>query len=214
MDEKEKQIRALLEAIKSVESSGGHNLQHQPITRGVNAGDSAMGQYGMTPNTMKEMLGRNPQNPYSDLKDSDLSSLYQNESNGTIPPALQRSPLGVEGETARNLADYALKKQQGDVQQTIASWLMGHNTPANKMGEVIDRSPAAQEYVEKAMPVYEKNFPKLNGTISKPYDPTEPTNPAERTEQIDRGIDLLSKSYKKLQDKQKLEDEDDEEDEE
>lgn len=167
MDEKEKQIRALLEAIKANESSGGQNLQHIPITRGVNAGDTALGQYGMTPNTMREMLNRNPQNPYSDIKNIDLSNLYKNETNGIIPEALKRSPVGIEGETARNLAEYALKKQQGDERQAIASWLMGHNTPANKMGEVIGRSPAAQEYVEKAMPVYEKNFPKVNVILDK-----------------------------------------------
>lgn len=160
-----KQIKAFLDAIQSVESSSGKNTKHAMSTKGVNYGEYALGKYGMEPNTMQEMLKRNPSNPYSDLKNADLSNIYHNEQNPKFPDALKRYPGGIEQATAEDLARHVLERQQGDVPNAIGSWLTGHNQGPAAMTKTLKRSPAAEEYVEKALPVYEKNFPKINDTI-------------------------------------------------
>lgn len=43
-----------LEAIAEVESSGGKNLAHKKMMRGMHKGSSAIGKYGLMPSTIKE----------------------------------------------------------------------------------------------------------------------------------------------------------------
>lgn len=174
MDEKDKMRKALQEAVKYVESSGGKNVNHPVITKGVSAGDKALGAYGLTPNTIREMLKRHPENPYSHLKDEDLADVY--EKGKLVPEVLRPDVEGIEGAVSKNLAEHVLTKQKGNIEQALASWLMGHNKSPSEMAEIVQRNPAAKKYVEKAMPVYKKSFPKVDNLILKKQEDDEDEN--------------------------------------
>lgn len=47
-----------LNYISQIESSGGKNTNHPVVNSGVNAGDRAVGQYGLMPNTIKDTVKR------------------------------------------------------------------------------------------------------------------------------------------------------------
>jgi hypothetical protein len=51
----------MLRTIASVESSGGTNISHKQVNRGINAGARAYGKYGLMPITIRETIGRDPQ---------------------------------------------------------------------------------------------------------------------------------------------------------
>lgn len=49
---------AFLKRISALESSSGKNTDHPEVNTGVQAGEHAVGQYGMMPNTIKEFSNR------------------------------------------------------------------------------------------------------------------------------------------------------------
>jgi len=172
-----KQIKAMLEAIKSVESSGGKNIDHPVIDTGVNAGSRAVGQYALTPNTIREMLNRYPDLPYQDLKEKENPDIEKAVlQDRDTPPLIRREPASMEDNVASKMADYAINRQHGYMPAAIGSWNAGHNTDPEKMTDMLDKEQYLQDYVNKAMPVYEdkmkegdeddKPFPKLQDLLN------------------------------------------------
>lgn len=99
------QLVRFLDAIKQVESSGGKNLNHPVIESGIHAGQSAIGSYGLMPNTIKEIKKRFP------------ASVETNN----------------EDILARKLAEYIAKKTGNDKEAMAASWFYGHNLPPERL---------------------------------------------------------------------------------
>lgn len=51
-------IAKFLQNIAKIESSNGRDMDHRVISSGIHAGDSAIGKYGLMPNTIDEFKAR------------------------------------------------------------------------------------------------------------------------------------------------------------
>lgn len=137
-------VSKFLGKIKQLESSGGKDFGHQTITNpeSVQYGTTAIGNYGLMPNTVKELINRR-------------------RINGTITPDMQeldeKTPDDIkthlethpelEQQLAEDLANHVLKKQQGDEDKAAYSWKFGHNTPPENISdETLNNSGRVQEF--------------------------------------------------------------------
>lgn len=158
-----KRIKALLDAIKFAETSNRDNVVHPETTYGVNKGLRAVGSYGLEPHTIKEMLKRNPENPYKDtLFEKDPKEIYKFiDSQNKTPELIKRSP-SAEDSIAEDMAEHVIKKQKGDIPAALGSWLQGHNIPHKKMKQIIDNDEGVKDYLNRALPVYEESLEEQN----------------------------------------------------
>lgn len=105
-----------LDVIGQMESSGGQNFQHRPIVGGIQSGTSAMGTYGLMPNTVQEMAHRAPS--------SDITALSQ------LPPDQMKQNIetnpALENQVAQQLAQHVLNRE-GNEDKAAYAWHMGHN---------------------------------------------------------------------------------------
>ena len=111
-------IDNFLKTISMNESSGGKNTNHRQMKDGLHAGDSAVGQYGLMPNTIKEMAGRMG-------KDHPMSK-YAKMDNNAVAQSLKSNP-NDEGEVAKFMANHLNDKFKGDQNKMAYSWFQGHN---------------------------------------------------------------------------------------
>jgi len=114
----DKNIDNFLKTISMNESSGGKNTNHRQMKDGLHAGDSAVGQYGLMPNTIKEMAGRMG-------KDHPMSK-YAKMDNNAVSQSLKTNP-NDEGEIAKFMANHLNDKFKGDQNKMAYSWFQGHN---------------------------------------------------------------------------------------
>lgn len=126
-------IDAFLERITQLESSGGKNLKHKTVTaEGSNKGETAVGRFGIMPNTATDILKR------AKLPEAALSKEELQVKLATDPK--------FERKVARVLASYLLEKHGNDPEKAAFSWRMGHNieTP-----ELTDKKLESSDYVQE-----------------------------------------------------------------
>lgn len=122
-----------LDIISQIESSGGKNTDHPEITSGIHKGESALGQYGLMPNTVRELLHRRelagqPHQPASEEASMDITQNPQ-----------------LEHDLASQLAQKVLGKFPNE-EMAAYSWNQGHNlTPE----QVEQRDYLNSPYVQK-----------------------------------------------------------------
>jgi hypothetical protein len=134
-------VGGFLDVISQIESSGGKNLNHPMMKSGMHKGHTAMGKYGLMPNTVTEVATRM-------------------ERDGTITPEIkalaQMSPeqmkqaieenTDYEEQLARYLGTHILKRQEGDLEKAAYSWNQGHNLTPDKIDQ---REYKESDYVKK-----------------------------------------------------------------
>lgn len=121
---------SFLDAISQIESSGGKNMNHPVVQQGIQAGDQAVGKYGLMPNTMQELISRQGRNPASV---------------NTADPVVQQ-------QLANQLADKVLNKFQ-DPAMAAYSWNKGHNLSPD---EVRQRGYENDPYVQKFKNIWQR----------------------------------------------------------
>lgn len=115
---------AFLKAISQMESSGGQNLNHPVVQTGIQAGQQAVGQYGLMPNTIEEMNNRQ----------------------GRAPAGIaETSEAAIQQRVAEQLADKVLNKYH-DPEMAAYSWNHGHNLSPEAIKE---RHYQDDPYVQK-----------------------------------------------------------------
>lgn len=124
-----------LNLISQIESSGGKDTDHPEVNTGIQAGSQAMGQYGLMPNTVKEMAKRSDDPAIKPLMMMDQNELSE-----------QMKNKDLEYQVARQLADKVLSQQNGDEDMAAYAWNHGHNL---KPEQIMDRSPASDPYYQK-----------------------------------------------------------------
>ena len=124
-----------------LESSGGQNVNHKP----TKSGDTAVGQYGLMPKTVKEMANRRRLDNMADEQDmlilnpkTDVQSLLQD-------PAVQEK-------YAQEIASRLLNKTGGDMRLAATEWLYGHNAPIEKLQKKYANDQDYQRRIEENMP--------------------------------------------------------------
>ncbi len=139
-----------LKAISGVESSFGQNTQHPEIQEGIHAGDSAIGQYGVMPETAIDIS-----NKLGNLK-SDLGQYMQQVD---LPEVKQLGSLDKEQvkekmqdpkimqQLVRLLATQQDLKQQGDEDRMAYTWNQGSNIPKEDISdEDLNKSKYVNEF--------------------------------------------------------------------
>ena len=156
MDEKQK--AAMLKALAEKESSNGYDIEHAPSTKGASPGDTAIGTYGLMPDTIQEMLSRKLDSNLENLKDAPDAEVKDTiEKDIDIPNYLRRSGhASIEDQLAGKLVEHVYNKQQGDIPAALGSWIAGHNTPPEKMQEMLNKPGYVKDYVSKTIPAYNK----------------------------------------------------------
>ncbi len=125
-----------LKYISQIESSGGKNTKHPEVTSGVNAGDRAVGQYGLMPNTIRDTVKRGLASGELPRNMAGLSSHGADLSN--IDPA-------SESAVANALAHRVLNKYQ-DPNMAAYAWNQGTSLSPDQIKQ---RDFMNSNYVQK-----------------------------------------------------------------
>jgi hypothetical protein len=150
---RDKNIDNFLNTISMNESSGGKNLNHKQIKEGLHAGDAAVGQYGLMPNTIKEMARRMG-------SDSPVAQ-YANMDNKKLAQSIKSNP-GHEKEIAKFMANHLHDKFGGDENKMAYSWFQGHNLTDDHFN-TSHKDYMNHDYVQK----YNKHKSQINKTPQK-----------------------------------------------
>ena len=137
------------------ESSGGKNLDHEEMSSGIHAGDSAIGQYGLMPNTIKETVGRMG-------RSHPLHAQYRNMPNEDVANSIKKNPEH-EKEIAGHLANRLHDKFGGEESKMSYSWNQGHNLTNDHFADS-HKEYKAHPYVQK----YHENRKNIEKTPNIP----------------------------------------------
>lgn len=121
MADNQKKIKSFLNNISQIESSGGTNFNHPTINTGIHAGQTAIGRYGLMPNTVSEVLNRMRLNG---TLTPELQQLQQLDPD-TLKSTLEKNP-NLEDQIAGTLANKVLTQQPNE-EEAAYSWHQGHN---------------------------------------------------------------------------------------
>lgn len=114
--------------IMQVESSGGTNTAHKKMTAGIHAGESAMGRWGLMPNTVREMVTRASQSGKSSPALESLGAM----DHAQMDKFFKKNPH-VELEIARKLARHVMRRQGYNRERAAFAWNQGHNLFGNEV---------------------------------------------------------------------------------
>ena len=147
-------IQKFLSKIEQIESSGGQDTNHPVITApNLQQGTSAIGRYGLMPNTVKELVNRRRIRGTASPDMMDLSQAPPE----VIKAKLEANP-DLEDQFANDLANHVIRKQDGDEDKAAYSWLNGHNlTPDDITPDQLNSS----DYVNK----FRRLGPMLNKNL-------------------------------------------------
>lgn len=135
-------LNEFLQKIQQIESSGGKDLDHPVVESGIQAGDAAIGRYGLMPNTVRELVNRRRLNGTST---GELKELAEMDS-PTMKKHLEANP-DLEDELANQMATLVTRRQLGDEDKAAYSWTNGQNlSPDQISDEQLDNSPYVQKY--------------------------------------------------------------------
>ena len=147
-------IQKFLQKIEAIESSSGQNTNHPVVTApNLQQGTSAIGRYGLMPNTVKELVNRRRIRGTASPDMMDLSQAPPE----VIKAKLEANP-DLEDQFANDLANHVIRKQDGDEDKAAYSWLNGHNlTPDDITPDQLNSS----DYVNK----FRRLGPMLNKNL-------------------------------------------------
>ena len=142
------------------ESSGGKNTQHVQMKHGIHAGDSAVGNHGLMPNSVKEETTRMG-------RGGALHRIYANMPNEKIGDSLAANPKHYNAIT-NHLANRLSDKFGGDESKMAYSWNQGSNLTNDHFKEGGGHSKYQDhDYVKK----YHNNRQQNEKTPQKPEQP-------------------------------------------
>lgn len=157
------QLAQFLKIIKQIESSGGKNTNHREIASGIHAGDSAIGDYGLMPNTIQEVLKRKARQKALEQTMEPLRTMQSDK----LKAYLENEHPEYQEKIAQDLAQKVLTRSGGDHEKAAYMWNQGHNLDPN---QITPEKLNAAGYIQK--------FRALNGVINKPAP--EPPSEAEK----------------------------------
>lgn len=127
-----------LQNISAIESSGGRDLRHPTATKGVNAGSTAYGQFGLMPNTIRgtaEALTNKQSELYKSLppeiEEPDVAALRDLDDT-QLKAKLQANP-DLANKVARLTYQDTVAKHGNNPLVNQYTWLQGPNTPEAKI---------------------------------------------------------------------------------
>lgn len=123
-------VSRFLQKIKMMESSNGLNTDHPEMESGIHQGQSAIGNYGLMPNTIQEMVNRAK---LGHTIDPNLQSI-DHQPDDIVRQILTDKP-DIQDELAQILAKKVLERSGGDEERAAYRWNMGHNLPPSRINQ-------------------------------------------------------------------------------
>jgi hypothetical protein len=141
MDDNDK----FLEAISQIESSGGKNLSHPTVKRGIHKGMHGVGQYALMPLTIDTLNNAKRRDKKFGPDENVVSQLNNDE----LDQFFKDNPR-VETNYANQLADFVRQRVQNlgrDDETAAYLWNQGQNTKEEKLtDDVIQEHPYVQKF--------------------------------------------------------------------
>lgn len=150
-DANNEQVEDFLNKISQIESSGGRNTNHKEMQNGIHAGTSAFGQYGLLPDTIKELANRE----HNAGNDSDALDEIRSAKPTEVNAIMQAHPE-LESQLATNLAQRLLNRTGGDDTKSAYMWNQGTNLSPDS---ITDEKLNASDYANK--------FKKLKDSLTQ-----------------------------------------------
>jgi len=142
MDQNKQDRERFKQLIAQIESSGGKNFKHKQLQNGIHSGDSAIGRYGLMPNTVQETLTRGSVN---DTLDPELEPLRGMDS-GQLKELLEYHP-DLEEKVINPFMDRNLERAGGDMDKAAYMHNMGHNLdPRDITPDKLTNHPYIQKF--------------------------------------------------------------------
>jgi len=129
--------------MSAIESSSGQNTDHKMMTGGIHAGERAVGDLGLMPNTINEMsnrLRREGKEPY-ELNNLRITGASDQE----IANRVSENPE-LQSVISDKLYDHVDKKYAGDKEKMNLAWFLGHNSSPTKIAEKIESHPRTEKF--------------------------------------------------------------------
>jgi hypothetical protein len=135
-------LQDFLEKISFLESSGGKNVAHKRMLAGPHAGEAAMGQYGIMPNTAEEFITRRKRRGQFGPDENIMSQMSPEQLTEFL--AQQKR---IEQNLAQDIGEHLLRRTGGDEEKAAYMWQMGHNLDPKKITpETLERSERVQRF--------------------------------------------------------------------
>ena len=152
-------LKRFKKIISLLETSGGRNLNHEPIKTGIHKNSVAIGDYGLMPLTIKEMAQRRLRDGQGDELDKRIASLSNEEAKKVVPQLVKnRTP---EYERYADALGSKVLKNYGDLEKAAVAWNQGHNLPMDRVEELIN-NPKTEHQAN-----YRPRFRRAMDTVSK-----------------------------------------------
>lgn len=143
-------LRKFLNKIAQLESTNDFNTQHKKMQYGIHKGDSAIGKYGLMPNTIDEFISRREAKKKYGPDEALIDRLEGAELKDFIS-----GDKRIEDNLANDIAKHVLSRSK-DEEKAAYMWNQGHNKNPNDITEEdLDQS----DYVQK--------FRNLNDLLNK-----------------------------------------------
>jgi hypothetical protein len=108
--------------IMQSESTGGANVNHQPVAHGPYKGQRAIGRWALLKPTVDDVVKRMAHKGIAGPQHKSLAHMNRDQ----IATTFAQSP-DLELDIARNLATHVLHRQKGNEHMAAYAWLNGHN---------------------------------------------------------------------------------------
>lgn len=153
-------LQALLDVIKRLESSDGKNTEHKTMESGLHEGSSAIGDYGLMPNTVREISNR-ARKDKSLTPEMDMVSRMPEEA---MKSHLKNHPH-IQRQFAEKMATRLMDKHQGSEEKVAEAWLKGHNIPTEKFtDDELEKSDRVKKFKEERMKMFPLLYKKIGNT--------------------------------------------------
>lgn len=151
-----------LSAISSIESSKNTDLDHKPMTAGIHAGDTAVGEFGIMPNTVREIAKRIARRDPRLKLDSSFQGDPEIEqyADPNVPQDVLQFAMENDPELTNRTARYLeslVESRFKDPNKMAYAWNQGHNTNPDALTE---EKLSASPYVAKFKNLQEKFIAK------------------------------------------------------
>lgn len=145
-----------LQLMSILESSGGKNTNHPTVSSGIQAGDTAVGEHALMPNTAKELANRKMLSGEANISDE----VVLNSDNKQVEQILKNNPE-LQNKYVNDLANNVMDNTQDPALGAVA-WRYGHNIKdPNELKSLADQNPEYMNRIKKAMDqVYNKSEPQ------------------------------------------------------